>query len=183
MPAATDTRKKTMYHKQAWHIACRLVERFAPLCQTGKCVIAGSLRRQKEKVNDIEIVCIPKYGHVQMPGELFRTEQNLVVHHLTISGDIQITKGGPRYHQIIFEDTQVDLFMTAPDQWGRMLAVRTGPADYSIKLASRWKALGYMGHKGELVSIKGSRYKPEFPTEKSFFEFLGWEYPQPSERG
>lgn len=186
MSAAEKTHKVSMYRIQAEHIANHLLSDLQPLCQPEKCVIAGSLRCRKEKVNDIEIVCIPRWDKALTPGKLFPHDQNLVINYLQ-KGDfykrgINIIKGGPRYHQIIFQNAQVDVFMTTAEQWGRILALRTGPDIYSIKLASRWKELGYQGVDGELVKREGIQTKPKFPTEKSFFDFLGWDYVEPEMR-
>lgn len=183
MPAA-KSHKKMMYYIQAEHIANALIARLKPLCEPGKCVVAGSLRRGCERLNDIEILCIPKVGKAQYPGEMFPVNCNLVIHHLSTSSDIKTIKGGPRYQQVVFSHVQCDIFMTNASQWGRMLAIRTGPAEYSVKLASRWKELGYKGVNGQLImeTDSGSSHRPAFPTERSFFEFLSWDYVKPENR-
>lgn len=187
---AMGTQKLQVKYQSAMVIAEALQERLAPLCQPDRCVIAGSLRRKKKEVGDIEIVCIPRFDMAVPPGQLIPVNMNLVIHHIR-HNDIRmkpdsraytINKGGDRYYQVQFCGMPCDIFMTNEKQWGRMLAIRTGPAEYSIKLASRCNDLGYKGHKGELVSLDGNRTKPSFPTEKSFYEFLGWDYPEPENR-
>lgn len=184
------TDKKYLPYRSAIIVAEALQGRIRHLCLEGKCVIAGSLRREEPDVGDIEIVCIPRYGKVVPKGEMVPVEMNLVVHHIhdndqkfrTDSRGYIIKKCGPKYAQIIFAGMQCDIFMTTEAQWGRMLALRTGPESYSKKLATRWSRLGYKGHEGELVSLDGNRHKPKFPTEKSFFEFLEWNYVKPTQR-
>lgn len=189
MPA---TKKKSANLASAKVLADQLVERFTTFCE--RVEIAGSIRRMEPIVGDIEIVCIPRFGEAMPPGEMFKRECNLAINHIKTnayytnsSRAYKIIKGGPRYYQFIYYGMQVDLFMTNKKQWGRMLALRTGPADYSKKIAARWKEMGYKGHNGELVrlrrGIKGDRVKPEFRTEKEFFDFLGWEYVEPEKRG
>lgn len=60
-------------------IANRLRERMSPFCE--RIEIAGSVRRQKDKVNDIEIVAIPKLHDVKVRKEqvgLFEEEYEFV---------------------------------------------------------------------------------------------------------
>lgn len=187
MPA---TDKKHIARGGAKVIAHRFKDDIEQLCQS--ITIAGSIRRKKAFVGDIEIVCVPKHGQAIPPGEMFQRKVNLVRNHIWHHnggyGDTRlyfIKKGGPRYCQFLWFGMQIDCFMTTPEQYGRMLSLRTGPAEYSKKMAARWKELGYKGHDGELVHIDGEehRYKPKFPTEKSFFDFLGWEYVEPESRG
>lgn len=169
---------------KAEHVANAVIGKIKPLCETDKCVVAGSLRRREKQVGDIEIVCIPRWDEVRVPGEIFSQDANLLIHYLKKHGsNFKIVKGGPRYYQVLYSGAQFDIFMVAPKQWGRMLALRTGPAEYSIKLASRWKELGYVGRNGELISLDGRRHKPAFPDEQSFFDFLGWNYVEPERRG
>lgn len=183
--------KKEINYPSALVIAEQLQDRIEPLCS--KFSFAGSLRRKQAYVGDIEIVCLPRFATEVPAGEMFpKPDVNLVVNHLqnnrsTNSRGYYITKGGDRYHQLMYAGVQVDLFMPLPGQWGRILALRTGPDSYSIKLASRWKQMGYKGHNGELIRLRrdkdGNRVKPEFPTEKSFFAFLGRDYVEPENRG
>jgi DNA polymerase/3'-5' exonuclease PolX len=210
MPATTE--KKYVDYAEAVVIADRLMENLKPHCVQGSCIIAGSIRCKKPRVGDVEIVCIPKrkvthVDHTEDQTEMnFEdsepSEKNMVVQHLhknkgEDARSYTIIKGGDRYHQIIFAGMQCDIFMTTPKQWGRILALRTGPANCSKKMASRWVSMGYKGYKGELIRMKqdkygnltapyrdenGNRIKPEFPTEKSFFEFLGWDYIEPENR-
>ena len=51
-----------------------LLERLRGHCQPDCCVIAGSLRRQKREVGDVEILYVPKIGLIQRPGEMFESE-------------------------------------------------------------------------------------------------------------
>lgn len=199
---AMGTGKKQVNYHSAMVIAENLQKKIAPYCVPDRCVIAGSLRRKKKRVGDIEIVCIPTFEttkkvRVDNQRDMFSKPKckvfktNSVVGHIERDGicdtsdsrDYTIIKGGNRYHQVLYCGMQCDIFMTNRKQWGRMLAIRTGPAGYSIKLASRCNELGYKGHNGELVSLDGNRTKPSFPTEKSFYEFLGWDYPEPENRG
>ena len=61
----------------AAQIAEDVCAQLAPHCEPGRCVVAGSVRRRRPTVGDIEIVCIPRtnvvrelFGesHVRVPG-------------------------------------------------------------------------------------------------------------------
>lgn len=179
-------RKKKLSYIEARTLAQSLTDILAPLCEPGKCKIAGSVRRGREIVGDIEIVCLPKKAKVTAPGELLPTVQNLVIHYFNKEHHrrrgIKILKGGQRYLQVLVGSVQVDIFMPLASQWGRILAIRTGPKNFAIQLAQRWKQLGYKGIRGKLHPESGEGYQPDFPTEKSFFKFLNWNFIQPQKR-
>jgi DNA polymerase/3'-5' exonuclease PolX len=178
----TKTYKRSLTLQDARITANTFIKHIYPFCRPDKCMTAGSVRRRQPVVGDIEIVCIPKMGKADSPGELFRTHQNLVINylqkHYRRDKGIKILKGGPRYQQLLLGSTQIDLFMPLESQWGRILALRTGPAALSKRMATRWCELGYKGVDGVLVP----RPSPEFPTEKSFFDFLNWSYKNPENR-
>jgi hypothetical protein len=50
-------------------VADELVAELQPRCE--QACVAGSLRRGKTDVGDIEIVYVPRMGQIHMPGELF----------------------------------------------------------------------------------------------------------------
>ena len=180
-----NTARKTSYNLiGAMLVAQTLQGKLKPFCKPGKCKIAGSIRRKKDMVHDVEIVCIPKRGKVTPPGEMLPVDdQNLVVDYLERYPVLYPkVKGGQRYWRVHFMSMPCDIFMTNEQQWGRILALRTGPGSFSKQMASRWCEKRYKGHNGELVSLSGNRFKPSFPTEQSFFEFLGWDYLEPENR-
>src|SRR3989304_4969145 len=86
----------------AWMIAQRSVMLLMPLCQ--RVEIAGSIRRRKSQVGDIEIVCVPR-----MTGGLFG-DQPVYIPPLG-----QVVKDGDRYKQYILgEGIKLDLFLVLP---------------------------------------------------------------------
>jgi len=173
---------------KAIEIAERIVAQLQPFCE--RIDIAGSIRRKKEDVGDIEIVCIRKGS------ELF-----------SFVGAINkyvIIKGGAdgKYTQRIVESEHgqinLDLFMPSAPDYFRQLAIRTGSSDYSARvIASGWKAKGWCGTDGGLRMIKECRSigknkwvcitsRPTLPpvwhSEEEFFEWLGIEWIEPEKR-
>lgn len=178
---------------KAKKIAEYLVQRMQPACY--KIEIAGSIRRRKSLVHDIEIVAEPYvdalpnlFGdatayHSRLDDVLADLLEEGVIH------DFPGAKNGQRlkqFHALDANGIKVDLFIVRPPaQWGSIFTIRTGPAHYSHWLVSARRQGGampsYMQHRdGGLY--EGDRLI-ETPSEDSFFEALGiWPVPKPWER-
>lgn len=144
--------------KIASDIAVGIGYRLMPFCN--RLNIAGSIRREKLEVKDIEIVCLPKMvatGQV----DLFSNEAVQEAVHGEFVRKVKslgkVIKGQPegRYMQIEVPLEQphngvrvinLDLFMPQPDDYFRQLAIRTGSAEYSrTMIANKWLKLGWVG--------------------------------------
>lgn len=117
--------------KEAKHLARRLVSDLWQYCD--RIEVAGSIRRGKPEIGDIEIVAIPKYAETDLFGGL---TGNHALDTLVWSNIGELTKGGHKYKQIaLFEGINLDLFIvTPPAQFGVIYLIRTGPAAYSHKM-------------------------------------------------
>ena len=141
--------------------------------------IAGSARRLKPEVGDIEIVCEPK------DPRLLRQHIFDLIHRGVLQpgppnrGCIKPPLG-PRYYRLIYNGYQIDLFAVYPPaEWGVILAIRTGPAEFSRFLMILAKKRGYTVRNGALW--RGDIKIPT-PTEESFFHALGMSYIPPNMR-
>jgi DNA polymerase/3'-5' exonuclease PolX len=171
-----------MIYQQAKGIADRLVEKLSPYCE--RISIAGSVRRLKPEVHDIEIVAIPE---MRTGRDMFGNETGgEVIFPNDIFQDWKVIKNGPRYKQFTLpENINLDLFLVLkPAQYGVLLAIRTGPADFS-----RWIVTpkynrgalpgdcrvqdGGVYRRGELITM---------PEEIDFLDLLGLGWIEPSER-
>lgn len=130
--------------EKARKIADKLVELLEPHCE--RISIAGSIRREKPEVKDIEIVCIPK------PYEtgIFESGIATVVNKWPkVKGELpcKYTQRIIHVHEILGSwsgKINLDLFFAVPGNWGLILAIRTGSAKFSHEaLAKRWVAKGY----------------------------------------
>lgn len=130
--------------QQALGIAEKVKALLAPYCE--RIEIAGSIRRKKPDVKDIEIVAIPK------PYDTGLFESGIA----TVVNQWQKVKGELpcKYTQrILPEGIKLDLFFAEPGNWGLIYAIRTGSADYSHKiLATEWVKNGYKSEGGYLVA-------------------------------
>jgi DNA polymerase (family 10) len=170
----------------AERIATAIVADLAPSCV--RIQVAGSVRRRKEVVGDIEIVAIPRYAPAGLFGDC---TANRLWEHLHVSDAYRFTKGdhpAGRYYQLalpLHAGVQLDLFLAQPDNWGLTLLVRTGSAAFSTAMLARWKRLQGLGRDqpgsvdGRLVTRDG--HVVPTPEEETVFQVLGMQ-PVPPQR-
>ena len=164
--------------KQATEIVERIKSELAPFCD--RIEIAGSIRRRKPEVGDIEIVAIPKtinsglfdgYDTTIDPGFC-----SLVDRWPAVKGKTT----GKYTQRILPEGIKLDLFMADPENWGLIFAIRTGSAEYSHRvLATGWCRAGYHSMDGHLV--KGL-YKIPVREELDLFKLICVPWKEPWER-
>jgi len=121
-----------------------LVDVLRPGCE--RIEIAGSLRRGKAEVSDIEIIVIPK-PLLDLFGEPGKFSQ---VDAILGSLPIAYSKRGPKQKQFLVRDShgdeiQVDLFVqTDPETWGVNYLIRTGDALFSKRMVTPTWQGGFM---------------------------------------
>jgi len=143
-PRTSPTGKVTMPLAQAKAMAEQLRDNLSPYCE--RIMVAGSIRRGKPTIGDIELVCIPKsivtQGDLfalpvgQGPNQLDQALDSLVAQQILIRGN----KQGPAHKKFHNNTTdparriQLNLFMTTPEKWPVILAIRTGSSRFSQQL-------------------------------------------------
>lgn len=172
---------------KAKEIANSLYHTLKPYCE--KIGIAGSVRREKEHVKDIEIVAIPtpRYA-VNLFGD--RTQEGWEIDYplnkMTLDG-WQGVKGGEKYKQLYHpgHDLKLDLFLvTPPAQWGVIYTIRTGSADFSHWIVTPRKYGGGLPsdcHVKDGAVWRGSEIIP-MDEETDFLAFCGLGWIEPSAR-
>jgi DNA polymerase/3'-5' exonuclease PolX len=159
--------------EEALAIAERVRAELAPHCY--RIEIAGSVRRRKPQVGDIELVAIPRSYDVG----LFESGLAVVVNRWPkVRGEL-----GPacRYTcRMLPEGIKLDLFFATSRNWGFIFAIRTGPADYSHRvLASGWVRNGYVGKDGMLWK---DGLPVDVPEERDLFRLAGVPWVEPEHR-
>ena len=184
--------------QSALTIANRVIEILSPCCD--RIHIAGSIRRKKSEVKDIEIVCQPKKIFVKDPSDLFGEGKWNISNEFIdainrISTSIEKGKFDGRYMKVVLKGgIPMDLFMPDPDDFYRQLVIRTGSAEYVHNvIAASWRQKGWCGVNGlglRLISQSVSKQSgdgktvwtctnpkatkpPVWESEEEVFKWLG----------
>lgn len=166
--------------EKAEKIAYTFIGEILPYCD--RIEIAGSVRRRKDEVGDIEIVAIPKIEIIRI---LFGEMEERHIGFIHALRRYPIIKGSPetgKYIQLQLPEIKVDLFLATPLNWGYIFAIRTGSAEFSrFVLACGWVRAGYKGINGMLENIKTGE-KVTIEEEIDLFNLIGIEYVKPENR-
>lgn len=171
--------------EEAIKIAAHVFAYLAPYCE--KIEVAGSIRRKKPNVKDIEIVCVPK--EVLVMHDLFNEDVTQRDPRFVCAVNVwPKVKGEPtgRHTQRIipYEDgkksIKLDLFMCRPDNFGVIFAIRTGPADFSQNMIAKRAYEVYMRIQGGMLIRNGEALN--VPDEETLFKYLQLPYMPPEER-
>lgn len=180
-----------MNHAAALHIANQLVSLLEPSCK--RIEIAGSLRRLKPEVGDIEICAIPDLRLHPTRSLLDLALASLA--KLDVDGiQLHPVKGGEKYKQFWVSIDgghtwliKLDLFLvTPPAWWGPEFLIRTGPAAFSTWMVSQrfmGGALpnGYCEKDLTIRNIKTGDVVP-MPEEVDYFRFCRMGFIPPEKR-
>lgn len=162
---------------KAYCLAAVVVQRLQKVCQ--RVEIAGSLRRKKALVGDIEIVCVPNQV------------MDLIGEKSYLWGDVRdalatfaLLKGGDRYQQYGLGICKAGIFVTTPEQWGMIYTIRTGSAEFSHRLVTPRM---YGGLLPEGFCVKDGRLwnrgvALETPEEQDVFKAIGKQWVEPENR-
>ncbi len=154
--------------ERAQSIADEVIKRLSPYCQ--RIGVAGSVRRQKPMVRDVDLVLIPS------------DPWNLEMEVLALARPLQPELSGDKLKRLNYNGTQVDLYYATPETWATLLLIRTGSKENNIRLATLAKKRGWhLAASGDgLFNDRGERIAGD--TEESIYEALGLPYQEPSER-
>lgn len=174
----------------AIEVARFIVKQLTPACE--RLVVAGSLRRMKEEVGDVEILYIPKF--VEEPDGLFDTKRvnqvDVVLQSLFGNGVIGkrlnlmgSATWGPRNKYAVHSQSgiPVDFFETGLEAWFSYLVCRTGSAESNTRIASAAQAKGWKWH--PYAGFSDWESNLVFPkSEEEVFAMVGLPYLEPKDR-
>jgi DNA polymerase/3'-5' exonuclease PolX len=180
--------------QEALVLARELVALLSPACE--RIQIAGSIRRHKPDVGDIELVMIPKiqpvscnlFGeesvnlNLQFALVMDLIEQGVLSHRRDIHGR---SACGDRMQRLLYKGVATDLFCVLPPaQWGVILAIRTGPAEMNRRIVTQQCKGGSLPNNMSVGGGQLFRDRQPVPTaeEWEFFEAIGMPVIPPKDR-
>lgn len=187
--------KEIRYAERTAHT---VMEAIAPLCE--RLHVAGSIRRRKAVVKDIEIVA-------DVPTHLRSAMAKILADH----GTLVKGQSTGRYMQWQLNDNiALDLFLPQPHDYWRQFVIRTGSAEYIPRIvAAAWVRHGWVGtddglrRRDQCEKYSGGwRVKkveasslfdtpspvtelvlpPVWESEEAFFKWLGIQFIRPENR-
>lgn len=158
--------------------------------------VAGSVRRSAPTVGDIEHVIVERTLMEAAPGEIWPSERPGVrsrLDDLVASGVMSrhvlpdgTQRWGDKYRAVVWGGAKHDLFFATEDNLGAILAIRTGPKDFSRELMTRLRQRGRRMIDGQVWRLNEVGIGDEVipcPSEEKFFELCGVPWLEPAKRG
>lgn len=180
--SATDNR---ISWEAAAEVAASFISLISDLSDLSPVRVAGSVRRRRATVGDIELVTCAS----NRPALLARLDKlvldgvctKAVYQNYTHRWDI-------KYAEIVYQDVRIELFGAQPENLGYITWLRTGPGDANTHVMQQlggwpirfddgyaWTAT-YTGGMKTLVS------KLRVPDEETLFRLIGMQYLPPEKR-
>lgn len=164
---------------------------------TERLIVAGSLRRGKAEVGDVEILFVSKFKAV--PFDLFGSvvqmslvedalanliESGVLAKRKNVNGsEVWGAKNMLAVH--VASGIPVDLFAATAANWWNYLVCRTGPGESNIAIASAAKDMGWKWHpygSGFSRQVGLATEERVVGSEREVFEFVGLPFKEPVER-
>lgn len=151
--------------------------------------VAGSIRRKKANVKDIELVVIVKdytrlYKSLAKAGRFIKPGTPEII-------DWPPKHGAKYVRMLLNEGIKLDLFIANPDNWGALLCMRTGSATDSNgdvfagfipAMFKRWKKVSGGGKMSGCQPMMPDGLLLAVAEEEDFFELCGVEWVKPELR-
>lgn len=174
-------------------IANEAQDLFGHLCQTK--TVAGSIRREKDTVGDIEFVVIP----CNLQGLLIRldslvekgTIKKALYRHVDRKGKTTYRpRWGEKLRCFRYQKATIELSIANENNYGYSLWLKTGPAEGNqyvmTRLSQEKSPLRFKDGHGWLCDYRGDtpyyRHKLHLPDEETFFRALGMNQVSPQWR-
>jgi len=191
LPPTEQLSKRKFPRADAIAVAREMVKWLKPYCE--EIICAGSLRRRKGMVGDVEILFIPK----RLPRRegLFEVkwfEETDIAFQAMLGGNLIERRKSVRGSECWGEKNKlavhvpsgipVDFFTASAGNWFNYLVCRTGGMESNIRIAEaaqakRWKwhpyGAGFTNERGEMVTVG---------SEREVFYLAGLPYREPWER-
>lgn len=170
--------------EDAKFLADKVCSVLQPFCE--KIEVAGSVRRGRSEVGDVDLVALPKA--VDLPGALCGIAKfdpstvwkNLIPKALVKLG-LNVEASGQELHRFSFSSgLQVDVYRARAETWGVILLIRTGSKEHNVKLCTLARSKGLMLSAAYGVLDKSGIVACR--TEEGIFSALGLKFVEPKDR-
>lgn len=151
----------------AWPLAMRVMTALEALPEVIQIELAGSLRRMRETIGDLDFV-----ASTEQPGPIMAVFRNLPeVEEVILAGD---TKTSVRFRN----GMQADLRCVTPQQWGAALNYFIGSKNHNVKIRELAQKKGYSLNEYALTRVSDGE-PLLFADEAALYEFFGLRYIPP----
>jgi DNA polymerase/3'-5' exonuclease PolX len=185
--------KRKYPRAQAIAVARELCQALAPGC--ARLIVAGSLRRRKAEVGDVDILYIPRFEERQLDlvthGPVNLADE--VLDSLLAAGVLSKRPSsaagfawGPKNKLAIHgaNGIPVDLFAATEGNWWNLLVCRTGPEAMTISICEAARRHGWQWNPhGPGFSRLDGAGSQAVRSEEEVFAFVGLPYAPPEGRG
>jgi DNA polymerase/3'-5' exonuclease PolX len=192
-PAPTPQAEKIRYpNADGMRVAAELCAALKPVCV--RLIVAGSLRRRKPTVGDVEILYIGQTAVRPNPADMFSTITvncaDVAILQLEVSGVLERRKNargsqmyGPKNKLMrhLATGIPVDLFAATEDNWWNYLVCRTGPAESNTRICMAAQDRGWKWNPYGPGFTRGSE-TVRMESEAAVFDFVNLPYAEPADR-
>ncbi|MDP4261390.1 MAG: DNA polymerase/3'-5' exonuclease PolX [Bacteroidota bacterium] len=151
----------------------KVLEEFKKMKEVQQAELAGSLRRKKETVGDIDILVASDE----------KSRKKIITKFVSLPIIKEVLAKGDTKASVIIEEynKQVDVRIISPDEWGSALLYFTGSKEHNVHLRTIARDKGYKISEYGLFNAKtGERIAGS--TEEEIYKKLGFEWIPPEMR-
>lgn len=154
----------------AWPVAHEILAELQELEGVEKAAVAGSLRRMRETIGDVDLLVAAQESEPIM--EYFRSMERVE----SISGS-----GPTKSSVILLNGMQVDLRVLPAERWGTLLSYFTGSKNHNVRLREMALKQGLTLNEHAFTPLEGGE-EILCATEEKVYEVLGLPYILPTMR-
>lgn len=171
--AAKESFSKRMLISDAMRIAQDILQQMHSRCGRSleKLEIAGSLRRWKESVGDLDFLCVS------------RQPKEVIGQFTAMPGILRILAQGETKASIIHQSgAQCDLRVVPPESFGAAMLYFTGSKEHNVALRELALKKGFTTNEYGLYSLKNKSKAVAGKTEEEIYAKLGMQFVPPELR-
>lgn len=170
--------KTTRYpYTEVMPIASHICEALRPYCD--RIEIAGSLRRNRPTIGDIDLVALPRQN-VNLFGD--PVPGPTILETFLYTSGVKLVKDGDMQKQFAYGRFTVDLYLPqTAAHWGAIFTIRTGSPEFNKwVMAYRCKQVGISFSEGIITHYRRGRL--DTPEEGDVFDALEMDFVPPEYR-